>query len=165
MQPSTGPWYKHFWPWVVFGLPALSVTAGITTVFIAQHKPDSMVVDDYYKRGLAINQDLARDRMATELGVHARMDIADGQLRVRLESAQALNESGLVLRLVHPTFADRDVQILLERREPAVYAAPAPQVDSAMWYAELQPVHHAWRLTGRWHLPQERSLELSPAAD
>lgn len=160
MHTSTGPWYKHFWPWVVFGLPALSVTAGITTVFIAQHNPDSMVVDDYYKRGLAINQDLARDRMAADLSVRATLRIADGELRLHLASTQSLDESQLILRLVHPTHSDRDRQFVLEHREPAVYAVRMPEVEPALWYVQLQPAHGAWRLNGRWRLPDARELEM-----
>ena len=50
------PWYRQFWPWFLIALPATVVVAGLTTWWIAAHKADSLVVDDYYKEGLAINR-------------------------------------------------------------------------------------------------------------
>ncbi len=46
-QEDTKPWYKQFWPWFVFSLPAIAVIAGIATVIIAErHKPVLISRDD-----------------------------------------------------------------------------------------------------------------------
>ena len=68
---DTKPWYRQFWPWFIIALPASAVIAGLTTVYIAFDEPDGLVVDDYYKEGLAINQTLARDQRAAQLGLSA----------------------------------------------------------------------------------------------
>ncbi len=50
------PWYRQFWPWVIFGLPASVVVAGLITVYIAYEGADDMVIDQYYKEGLAASK-------------------------------------------------------------------------------------------------------------
>ena len=58
------PWYRQFWPWLLISIPLLTVIAGVATIWIASREPVALVHDDYYKEGLAINQNLARDRAA-----------------------------------------------------------------------------------------------------
>ena len=58
------PWYRQFWPWFLIALPAISVVAGLSTLTIAVLNQDSLVRDDWYKDGKAINQSLARDDAA-----------------------------------------------------------------------------------------------------
>jgi hypothetical protein len=61
---ASKPWYRQFWPWFLIALPATSVVAGLTTLAIAIRNQDSLVRDDWYKDGKAINQSLARDAEA-----------------------------------------------------------------------------------------------------
>ena len=66
---SALPWYREPWPWLLMAGPALVVVAGLTTAWIAVTHEDGLVADDYYKRGLAINQELRRDSAAVSLDV------------------------------------------------------------------------------------------------
>src|SRR3569623_1841960 len=70
------PWYREPWPWFLMSLPATAVAAGLTTVWIAYQSADGLVVGDYYKEGLAINQPLERDAAARTLAhpTHQGMD-------------------------------------------------------------------------------------------
>ncbi len=43
---DTSPWYKQFWPWFIFSIPAISVVAGISLLIIALKNPDYLVVDE-----------------------------------------------------------------------------------------------------------------------
>ncbi len=61
-------WYKQFWPWFLIALPGSVVIASVATIIIAIKNPDSIVVDDYYKAGLAINRDLSREQLAIQTG-------------------------------------------------------------------------------------------------
>ncbi len=156
------PWYKHFWPWVVFGLPAIAVVAGVTTVFIAQHKPDTLVLDNYYKEGLAINQELSRDRRAAELGLSAQCTYLDQRLRVQVSADEALPDSTLVVTLLHPTLADQDLNLTLNRVGNGAYEGFVPELASGNWHVNLEPQDRAWRLAGRWQLPQSSGFTLEP---
>lgn len=161
MQESTGSWYRHFWPYIVFGLPLVSIIASLSTVYIAQRDPDAMVVDDYYKAGLAINNDLARDRNAASMGVQAELSMHDGEVHLRLRAARGeVLDPTIMLKLIHPTFAEQDVEVPMARIGPGEFVAQAPELSATNWYVQLLPLDEGWRLTGRWSYPSEPRLHL-----
>jgi uncharacterized protein len=56
------PWWKHGHVWLLISGPAVVVVAGVVTFWIARGSSDPIVTEDYYRKGLEINQQLARDR-------------------------------------------------------------------------------------------------------
>ncbi len=145
---SPPPWYRQFWPWVLLLLPATAVVAGLATVWIAVQAPDAGVVDDYYRKGLAINQDLARERRAAELGLRARLAPVDGDggIELRLQARERLTQPALRLRLVHPTVAARDRELVLARVADGVYRGRIDPWPPGRWLLRLEPLDEAWRL-------------------
>jgi hypothetical protein len=71
------PWYRHKLVWFVISIPLASVFAGIGMIYLAISSNDGLVVDDYYKEGIAINQSLERDERARELGLGAHLTIGE----------------------------------------------------------------------------------------
>ena len=146
------PWYRQFWPWFLILLPLCTVIAGIGTILIAVMTPNDLVEDDYYKRGLAINQDLERDRQAQALGLVARLshDPDAGQLSLSLSHTQPISDAPwLQLQLVHPTQAKQDVSLTLARVAPGQYRVPLDRLDEANWHLMLSPPDRSWQLRGR----------------
>ena len=60
-QPSQ-PWWKVGPMWLVVLGPVTVIIAGFVTLYIAVRVPDPVVAEDYYKRGLNINQTLAAEK-------------------------------------------------------------------------------------------------------
>jgi hypothetical protein len=114
------PWYRQPWPWFLIALPATAVVGGIVTAILAVRGFDGPVAADYYKQGLAINEEVARAQLARELALLAQVQIAgfaDGdRVRVELESERALPpEAALRLQLVHPGRPGEDRLAILAR--------------------------------------------------
>jgi hypothetical protein len=146
---DNAPWYRHRWPWLLMLGPATVIVAGAVTVWLAVTSNDGLVSDDYYKRGLAINQTIERSARAQSLGLVAIVDIApNGVAQVALESASAEADASpqvLHLLLAHPTRAGSDVQATLRRTAQGRYAG-----------AIAPPAPGRWRLiveSDRWRLP------------
>lgn len=59
---DSGPWWRYPLVWMVIAGPAAVVVAGFATLWLAIRTPDPVVAGDYYRRGLEINQTLARDK-------------------------------------------------------------------------------------------------------
>ncbi len=60
------PWWTFGFVWMVIAGPASVVLASIATVWITLAYPETLVAEDYYRRGMQINKTLAeqaqRDR-------------------------------------------------------------------------------------------------------
>ena len=111
------PWYREPWPWLIVGLLSTTIIWGSYRIYYAFKIQDSIVVDDYYKSGKAINQDLTRDQNARELGISASLYIDEiiGEVRVLVQGQPEQWPETLRLRLLSPVFADRDATVLLQR--------------------------------------------------
>lgn len=60
VQPK--PWWKHGHVWLVISGPAVVVVAACVTAWIAASGQDTLVSEDYYRKGIEINKQLARER-------------------------------------------------------------------------------------------------------
>ena len=56
------PWWQFGYVWLLVAGPVAVILAGVATVVIAVRSQDPVVAEDYYKRGLEINRQLARER-------------------------------------------------------------------------------------------------------
>ena len=61
-QAPSQPWWRHGLVWLVIAGPAAVVAAGVVTTVIAVRGADPVVASDYYRRGIEINRQLARER-------------------------------------------------------------------------------------------------------
>lgn len=157
------PWYKQFWPWFLLILPILTVIGGISVFYIAAHHVDGIVVDDYYKSGLAINQTLARDKLAAKLGLHAEGRIDTAHKRVILTLSGHHKASKLHLTLTHPTTSQQDMHIvLLAGENKNQYTGQLPELPQEKRYILLEPVDKSWRLTGSALFPHVEQWSLKP---
>ncbi|MBI4196153.1 MAG: FixH family protein [Betaproteobacteria bacterium] len=157
--PAT-PWYREPWPWLLMAGPFLVVIAGLITLWIAVASDDGLVADDYYKRGLAINQVLARDAVASARHYRARVMFSPALDRVRVTLAGDDLPAAVVLRLSHPTRAGLDRILRLAASGPGVYESALSPPDRGSWRVTLEDPDRTWRLTGAWRLPGEPVIKL-----
>lgn len=160
-REDTEPWYRQFWPWFVIALPATAVVAGLITLYIATVNRDTLVDDDYYKQGLAINQDLARSRRAAELGITAELayDAGTGDVALMTTAIPAEVER-LTLVLLHPTLAERDLNVPVTRAADGRFRGKVPLLGPANWRIQLYPEGADWRLEARLALPGQGLVDL-----
>lgn len=162
-QINVPPWYRQFWPWYLIGLLALGVFgSGVLVVSAIDHQ-DPLVVDNYYKEGLAINRTLDRQRAAQTLGLQAmaHYDAAEGVLSIHLHANQAITAPSLRLQFVHATLANRDYSVNLIRQSADVYRAQLKSLKPGNWDLMLEPQDKVWRLDAHLTLPAQ-SWTLKP---
>ena len=145
------PWYREPWPWLLMIPPAAAVVMGIVMVVLAVGSDDGLVVEDYYKRGLAINQVLDREARAAALGLVATVSFSPARDRVRvLVSSDGQRATQATLRLVHPTRAGHDQTVALAPGAGAVLEGELAPVPPGTWRLVLEDAGGEWRLAGHW---------------
>ena len=60
--PVAPPWWKFGYVWLVIAGPAAVTVAGAATVWLALSRPETLVAEDYYRRGIEINRQLAGEK-------------------------------------------------------------------------------------------------------
>ncbi|MBS0293588.1 MAG: FixH family protein [Proteobacteria bacterium] len=56
--PESQPWWKYSHVWLVISGPVIVVIASFVTLWLALSRPDPVLEEDYYQRGLDINKTL-----------------------------------------------------------------------------------------------------------
>jgi len=147
---DTQPWYRQFWPWFLILLPATVVVASLYTVYLASSGADDLVIDEYYKNGLAINRQLEKKQRSIELGITARLNFSGEHVTVH--TTGKVDTDTLTLLLSHPLEADRDFTVALSRIAPGIYQGRLPAGVAPRWHWTLAPEGAGgWRLDGDIH--------------
>jgi len=165
LDKPAAPWYKHRWPWLLMLGPFVVLVAGFVTMWISFSGADALVVDDYYKQGKAINQDLRRDRVAATLRLQfsLRYDAASGKLVGAMRGLT--NESPLTLLLVHPTVPEKDKRMVVTPDAEGNFSLSLPMLERAHWQVQIEDAARSWRLQGDWSWPQQHTIDISPLQD
>ncbi|WP_416394644.1 FixH family protein [Allohahella sp. A8] len=181
------PWYREKWVWLLIAIPASSVIFGIIMLTLAIRSDTALVSDDYYKEGLAINQTMARERVAETLGLQGSMTLDDstGQLSIVLDSTISSSAEGqrlghiptppaLVLEVAHPTKADQDafIQLYPSQRGSGSYGSYESFVSaevlrklSGRRYFSLTDSANTWRIRAEGNLAQEDTVAIGQASE
>ncbi|MBM7454666.1 hypothetical protein HNR62_000495 [Oceanisphaera litoralis] len=147
------PWYQQFWPWFLIVLPLCAVAASLYTFHLASSGADSMVVDDYYKKGRAINQDLSELKTAAELGLVAELRYQDDQIVLEI-AGRHNNGEAVRLYFTHPTLAKQDQQMLMTSDAGGVYRERLEQpLMKGQWNLQIEAFDGHWRMQKRISLP------------
>ncbi|QND86648.1 FixH family protein [Chromobacterium vaccinii] len=147
------PWYKEPWPWILFGLPAVSVVVGIFFLMAAIKSDDGLVTDDYYKKGKAINMELRRDKAAAQMGLSAQLMFgSDGRSLRLVTSSKVKLPDTLSLSMIHPAQDDYDLSAVMTMAGPNLYQGILPKipVNANHWYVQLEDHDKKWRIQGEW---------------
>lgn len=135
--------------WLVVGLPAAVIVAGIATLVIALRSGGSDAIPEEVRRTAQVQvADLGADARARELRFSALLRVDEQALEVLPVSGAMPRRATLSLRLQHPTQAAEDLELELmpgERGWRVKYALDR----SHDWRLELAPAERDWRLRGR----------------
>lgn len=162
-NPDIAPWYRQFWWWFIVSLPAAAVVASLGTVAIAVIKQDSLVADNYYQQGLAINKLFAEEENARSLAVEVDIviDHLVGELTVELRGNFQSWPSTLTMAWQHPIKQQRDISLTLLQVADNRYLGQLPQALSGRWYLQLsgdQPM--AWLVKKQLTVQANSNLEV-----
>lgn len=163
-QTPITPWYRQFWPWLVFSPMLFVVPAGIWMIYISVVTSDGFVTDNVYKDGRSYVVNTEADDLATELQLGAQMQMIGERISLRLNGNLETLPQALSLLFVFDAHAQRDVEVELSRTPDGRYTGPMPDAIEGQRSVLLQPPGDEpnWRLHGRVTLPTSAIQTLQP---
>jgi hypothetical protein len=159
-------WYKNGWVWMIIAVPLSAVASGGVILWAALESNHDLVVDDYYKEGLAINQTLDRDRAAARHGLDSVLyfDYDHNQVKMQLQAKAGYKLPAHVqLKIMHPIKAKLDHTVDMVRAADGVYRAKIPKLANARWYLQLEA--DDWRLLGALEVPRFSMIQIVGGPD
>jgi hypothetical protein len=149
MTHSPVPWYRQLWPWLLMLMPATALVGGVITFWLAATTNNSLVVDDYYREGRAINMQLARDRAAQSLGLAATLSRTPGGAELRLTGAAgAALPPFVTVHVLHATRSELDRTLTLAAAGGGLYRSLQELPLDGRWNVMIEDPDRTWRLTG-----------------
>ena len=163
-------WYQQ--PWALFFVGILLVSVISTMIFVVRsiNGADHVVVGDYYKEGVAINERIAREDRAAALNIAAdiRFEQLDGVIRAAVSlSGSVQNMDTIIVRLIHPVSEDLDQQFVLQRQGNGLeYLGLGEGNLVNRWYIQVEPlVEPTWLLKGEVNLSDRNDVRLTANDD
>lgn len=148
MENLKNKWYQQPMVWMVIAIPFSAVIVGAILLTLSITTNDGLVEDDYYKKGIEINQVLARDEFAVENGINAnvKIDVQTGVIVVRLSNASNYEfPAQMGLSLLHPTQSHQDIKLLLSKGpDGSYYSELLKPLTDGRWYFRISEPN--WRL-------------------
>ena len=157
------PFWREPMVWLVAGLPLASIVASIILITVAVRTGGADTVTDDVKRVAQIQTtDLGPDQRAKEWDLSAVFRVDEKGVEVIRVTGRFNPKSPLQLKLLHPSQAEQDQQLVLPPGGLG-WRLDGIQLDpSHDWKVELASTEDHWRIKGR--LPKhELAARLAPA--
>ncbi len=139
---NIAPWYRQGWFWFIVSIPMASVCLGTTMLIVAFTNPDTLVKDDYYRDGKAINQVIARNLHAETLQLSADINIDEltGEVLVQLNSLEDQYPKTLQLSFLSPTLEKEDQTLTLQQISPDRFIGQLESKFTGRRYIHLETI-------------------------
>ena len=158
---------RQLWPALLAAGPLAVVVASLGTAWIAVKSDDGLVAEDYYKRGLLINQKLRQSEPSAPLRLGATVRIAaNGDIRARLEGlAESPSAAPLTIRLklAQPAQLAASRTVILARDASGDYFGALGAQAPGRWIVGLES--DTWRLPTTTIAGRLSEVRLGAAAD
>ncbi|MCY4050396.1 MAG: FixH family protein [Gammaproteobacteria bacterium] len=132
--------------WLIVGIPAIAVIVGAIVLTLSIVSYDGLVVDDYYKQGMGINQSIERTARAKELGIEATIEFAENalvEIQIISKPEYAPPES-LTVAFRHATRSGFDQTVSANRYNNTTYHLYLPALLPGKWNIEIAA--DGWRV-------------------
>ncbi len=123
---------------------------------------DSLVVDNYYKQGKAINASLAKEHEARRRNISADVTIDDGAIALQFHSGIPRDGQAIRLSFYHTTQQSKDFSVLLSRDASGMYRGFSENMVAGKWQMTLEPINSDWKIRKQIWLPAKQTISLKP---
>ncbi|EAT13711.1 FixH family protein [Bermanella marisrubri] len=161
MQEQKRPWYREPYVWLLIGIPSSSVIMGIFFINLAVSTKDTLVRDNYYKDGLAYNQELEWDNKAEANDIKLSLTVSkDSEVRMTIENSRLALPNILQVAFSHPTLKGKDRNAVLQQVDGQTYVGLTEQpIEFGRYYINVESPQQAWRVRHVNHVNAGQTLK------
>ena len=159
MQPT--PWYKNFWPWFLIFFPLAAIIGCISLFITAIGNGPDMVVDDYYKKGKAINIELSKTRLAQKLGMKFAIKLDNNELVIKPTGIEKVFPL-LNVNFYHPTLEKNDFYLSLTPDGNGYFRHRFDKTVTGKWQVTITPFEDSWKIQNTIYLPHSGKMKFNP---
>lgn len=138
---NNSPWFKNPWVWLIIALPMSAVIGGIITIIITNANQPDMVVDDYYKKGKAINQSLLLTEKAQQLGIELSVQVMPNRIAIKSNKSFP----ALKAQLIHSTLKKKDFETVLTPNANGELTGTFEHNIDGKWEIVIKPMDESWK--------------------
>ncbi|GAA60876.1 CcoH-like protein [Pseudoalteromonas sp. BSi20652] len=160
MQPT--PWYKNFWPWFLIFFPLVAIIGCISLFITAIGNGPDMVVDDYYKKGKAINLELTKFEKAKALYLHGDLNVTNERVSFKFTKGDTSNINALKLSFYHRTIKEHDFEATLTPNANQEFTALLNEYTTGAYSVFIEPIDGSWKMKENIALPTEKAVLVTP---
>ncbi|WP_404339818.1 FixH family protein [Pseudoalteromonas mariniglutinosa] len=160
MNPT--PWYKNFWPWFLIFFPLVAIIGCISLLITAIGNGPDMVVDDYYKKGKAIDLELSKFNKAKALYLHGDLQVTNDKVSFKFSKGDTSNIHSLKMSFYHRTIKIHDFETRLTKNAHGEFTALLPEHVDGTYTVFIEPTHGEWKLKENITLPSADIVSISP---
>lgn len=156
------PAYREPWFWFLMAPLIFVVFLGAGLVSVAFIGADDRVYDDYYQQGRLINNRFALKEAAKTLALYGKLNFDTEVGEAWLELRGEAEPEQIYLQLSHPSEADMDHQLVMQRTTAGRYRTEFRRNYSGRWYVFLSVP--ADSPDGQWKVAFELDFAAGSAA-
>lgn len=155
------PWYKEPYVWMLIGIPLSSVIMGIFFITKAVMTKDTLVRDNYYKDGLAYNQEISWDKKAVELGLKYELFIEGNKATLNQKMSRLDAPSIIQIKFSHPTLKEKDLDVLMQRQaDGRSFSGFIEDFTPGRFYIQLEAPEQQWRIRKEVWIDSGKAIQL-----
>ncbi|MBQ4809887.1 FixH family protein [Pseudoalteromonas luteoviolacea] len=160
MNPT--PWYKNFWPWFLMFFPLVTIIACVILVTVAVGNGPDMVVDDYYKKGKAINLELSKFNKAKALYLHGDLRIENDRVSFNFTKGDHSKVNALKVSFYHRTIKEYDFSLTLLANASGAFTGLLEEPHQGAFTVFIEPMDGSWKMKENLQLPSESLISITP---
>ena len=156
------PWYKNFWLLFLILFPLIAIIVSVSFLFTALDNGPDMVIDDYYKKGKAINLELSKFDKAKALYLHGDLTVQHDKVSFKFNKGDTSNIHSLKLSFYHRTIKAHDFDLHLTPNANGEFTAITEPFTPGNYSVFIEPTDGSWKLKENITLPTEQSIAVTP---
>jgi len=142
-------WYKEPYVWMLIAFPLSSIIVCSILLTYSINTKDTLVRDNYYKDGMAMNQEFKWDNKARNMDIRVAFTVKDNIATLDILNSRLDMPSTLLLKFSHPTLQGKDRDSLLQLKPGSkAYQGFIDSVQDGKYYIQVECLEQSWRIRG-----------------